>query len=466
MKPSWANLINMRMIASSVIKINDITMKKFIKNYAFVAFAALSIAACKKDQKNGVNFSGSNGKDARLQLMVAAPKSVSTYAVADDNATDAEMKINTIDVFVYDDGAPFTLTSYVHIDGSDVYEADGKTIKAQSLDVKIGAKQVFAGVNLPQEIVNKLMSNYANMNTAINVDMPALVNGDGSVAMFNESINRITISEDGVNKITVPVSRLVAKTSVKSGQSLMLSNIAGGNLSELNYTIGQANTKQIVAPLVNFRDANWLAAAHNASDLKLVDVATFQPVNAASATVGSQNVVYVPENTSKEHQHNQVTYVSVRAKFTPSVLTGTNPLAADGTFYAVFTNFGVYYFGALEEAQEYATANGGAAPITYNNGHCYYRLYLNPEGNVMGEGKYDLLRNVYYNATVTKINGLGTPGENQINGDNGTPANPGKPLISPDPISPTDPIAPSKKVSIEATITIVPWAMHVADYEI
>ncbi|MBC8986319.1 Mfa1 family fimbria major subunit [Pedobacter sp. N36a] len=442
-------------------------MKRILKNCAFTALAALTLAACKKDQKSEVNFKETNGKDARLQLMVSAPKSVFTYAAGDANATDAEMKINTLDVFVYDDGAPFTLTSYTHIDGNDIYEADGKTIKAQSIEVKTGAKQVFVGVNLAQEIVNKLKSNYANMNTALNVDMATLVNGDGSVAMFNESINRISVSEDqAANKITVPVSRLVAKTSVKSGQSLMLSNISGGNLSELNYTIGQANTKQIVAPLVNFKDANWIAADHTGSDLRLVDISTFIPLNVASATVGSQNVMYAPENTSKEHQYNQVTYLSVRGKFTPSVLTGTKPIEANGTFYAVFTNYGVYYFGSLQEAQQHADENGGAAPITYSNGYCYYRLYLNPEGSVMGEGKYDLLRNVYYNATVTKINGLGTPGENQINGDTGTPGNPGSPLISPDPILPTDPITPSKKVNIEATITIVPWTMHVADYEI
>src|SRR5690606_13486488 len=148
-----------------------------------------------------------------------------------------------------------------HIEGSDVYEADGETIKDQSFNTKTGAKQVFVGVNLSPEIVNKLKSNYTNMNTAIDVDMSTLVNADGSVAMFNESINRITISEnDGANKITVPVSRLVAKTSVKSGQSLMLSNVSGVIVSELNYTIGQANTKQIVAPLVDFMDANWFAA--------------------------------------------------------------------------------------------------------------------------------------------------------------------------------------------------------------
>lgn len=448
-------------------KYNTSKMKKMIKKYAFMALAAISITACNKDEQNEIDFNGVNGKNAKLQLMVTAPKSVFTYAAADDNATDAEMKINTLDVFVYDDGAPFTLTSYAHIEGSTIYETDGVTIKEQSLDVKTGAKQVFVAVNISPEIVDKLKSNYANMNTAIDVDMSTLVNSDGSVAMFNESINRIIVSDNaGANKITVAVSRLVAKTSVKSGQSLALSNIAGGTLSELNYTIGQANTKQIIAPLVNFVDANWLAADHNDSDLRPVDVATFQPVNAASAAISNQNAMYAPENTTKEHQYNQVTYVSVRAKFTPSTLTGAQPLAADGTFYAVFTNYGVYYFGSLEEAQQYATKNGGAAPITYNNGYCYYRLYLNPEGNTMGEGKYDLLRNVYYNATVTKINGLGTSGENQFNGDNGTPANPGAPLIPTDPTLPTDPIAPSKKASIEATITIVPWAMHIADYEI
>ena len=49
-------------------------MKKMIKNYAFMALAAMSIAACSKDEQNEIDFNGGNEKDAKLQLIVTAPR--------------------------------------------------------------------------------------------------------------------------------------------------------------------------------------------------------------------------------------------------------------------------------------------------------------------------------------------------------------------------------------------------------
>jgi len=438
-----------------------------MKKYAVIALAAVTFAACKKNNDNEAIGAAGTGIDTKLLLTVTAPKGVATYAAGDENATDAEIKVNTIDVFIYDDGAPFGLVSHTQITGDEsIYETGTSNIKKQTVAAKTGNKQVFVGVNLSSAIVAKLTANYANMNTALDAEMSTLVNTDGSVAMFNESITKVNVTENTTtNIVTVPVSRLVAKATVRSGQSLSLAGIAGGTLSDLNYSVGQANTKQFIAPLINFKDPNWLAAALTNTDLNAVSTADFKAVNDYAVTNLNQNKQYFPENTSSEHQYNQVTFLSVRAKFTPTALTGTSP-SVDGTFYAVFTNAGVYYFGALAEAQTYATANNGAAPITYANGYAYYRLYLNPDGSTMGEGKYDVLRNVYYHATITKINGLGTPGENQVDGEAGTPGNPGAPLDPSNPLNPTDPIAPATKVNIEATITIVPWTMHTADYEI
>lgn len=438
-----------------------------MKKYALMALAAITFVACKKNNNNESIGAVGQGKDTKLQLTVTAPKAMTTYAAGDENATDAEIKINRLDVFIYDDGAPFGLVSHTQITGdSSIYENGSSTIKKQTVNAKTGSKQVFVGVNLSPVIVAKLAANYANMNTAIDVDMNTLVNSDGSVAMFNERITRVNVTENAAtNIITVPVSRLVAKASVRSGQNLVLTGIAGGSLSDLNYSVGQANTKQFIAPLINFRDPNWLASSLTANDLSLVRTADFQAVNAYAVANLNQNKHYFPENTSNEHRFNQVTYLSIRARFVPTTLTGTSPIT-NGTFYAVFTNAGVYYFGGLAEAQAYATANNGAAPIIYTNGYAYYRLYLNPEGGTVGEGRYDVLRNVYYHATITRINGLGTPGENQIDGQPGTPGNPGSPVEPSNPLNPTDPIRPATRVNIEATINIVPWTMHIADYEI
>ena len=436
-------------------------MKMNIKKYALIALAAVAITACKKNNEVENIDTLAQGKDTKLSLTVTAPNGITTYAGEDDNATDAETKINKLDVFVYDDGAPFSLVSHTQITGDTlIYVSGTSNLKTQTVNVKTGSKRVFVGVNLSPAIVAKLVANYANMNTALDVDMSTLVNRDGSVAMFNERITRINITENAAtNVVNVPVSRLVAKASARSGQALSLTGIAGGNLSDLNYSVGQANTKQFIAPLTNLRDPNWLASELTSTDLSLVRTADFRAVNAYAVTNVNQNKHYFAENTSSEHQNNQVTYLSVRATFTPTRLSGTAPIT-NGTFYAVFTNSGVYYFGSLAEAQAFAAANNGAAPITYTNGYAYYRLYLNPQGG------YDVLRNVYYHATITKINGLGTSGENQIDGEPGTPGNPGTPIEPSRPSRPTDPITPSTNVNIEATISIVPWTMHTADYEI
>lgn len=435
--------------------------------YAVIVLAAVAFTACKKSNEIDEVSAISQGKDTQLQLTVTAPKALVTYAAADANATDAETKVNTIDVFIYDDGAPFALVSHTHIAGdTDIYEDEDKTMKKQTVRAKTGPKQIFVGVNLSVSMVNLLTANYANMNTALAVDMSGLVNTDGSVAMFNERINRLTITENtATNIVTVPVSRLVAKATAISAQSLVLTNIAGGSVSDLNYSVGQSNATHFIAPLIDFRDPNWLASTWSSRDLNPVRMDEFRVVNASSAPAANQNKHYFPENTSSEHHHNQITYLSVRTRFTPTRLTGSEPIV-NGTFYAVFTNSGVFYFGSLTEAQTYATANNGAAPLTYTNGYSYYRLNLNPEGSSMGEGKYDVLRNVYYTATITKINGLGTPDANQVNGEPGTPGNPGEPVIPSNPVDPNEPMKPAVNVNLEATVNIVPWTMHTANYEL
>src|SRR5690606_17286815 len=116
-----------------------------------------------------------------------------------------------------------------------------------------------------------------------------------------------TITEAGPNSVTVNVSRMVAKVAVKVDPSLSLA-IPGGTLSDLRFTAGQTNNRLHLAPLREFRDANWAtyesfdfnqsgvdsvfqSYANGIIDPAMDDWADFDFEDAATPKV------YLPENT-------------------------------------------------------------------------------------------------------------------------------------------------------------------------
>src|SRR5690606_17577614 len=180
-------------------------------------------------------------------------------------------------------------------------------------------------------------------------------------------------------------------------------------------------------------------------------------------------VHYTTENTSDQHRHQDVTYVSVKAQFIPHKLGGdplTGDAGADYTagvpvstneLYAVFTGdgsgegsdaLGARYFDNLAEARAFVTgtyftgtiaghaivANTGGYDenaiqgssdhyiFFYDNSWCYYRIYLNPNGLATTGGTpgetnpYDILRNTVYIATINGVNYIGTTNPGAIPG--------------------------------------------------
>ncbi|MFC3197437.1 Mfa1 family fimbria major subunit [Parapedobacter deserti] len=234
-----------------------------------------------------------------------------------------------------------------------------------------------------------------------------------------------------------------------------------------------ANTIHSVGAL----SINSIRKLRNVSDVEFKAINDLLVVGNGDFQDPAANIHYTTENTSVSHRHQDVTYVSVRAQFIPHKL-GWDPITGDATtynnsvlpeLYAVFTGdntggedaLGARYFDNLGAAREFVMSEyfenlvNGGVDITFNesgvpvdtdpintpydvnariggdheadhyifyypNSYCYYRIYLNPNGNgPSGPGTtnlYDILRNTVYVANITGVNYIGTTNPDAIPG--------------------------------------------------
>lgn len=533
-----------------------------IKHYLAFALIASALGSCKKSGGENPDTVDPEGKMAKANLTISIPKSIRTYAPGDTDplATNDEIVANTIDVFIYDDGGSYALTYYrfdpaddlqdIPAAGEFAYNAGGTQFITADFDVREGPKLVYVGINLPSFIVDRLKTGYYVNEIYEQTDLVDLLadeiesGGSAEVAFFNTAIVKQDINADDLPTIAVSVSRLVAKVVVRAdGATAAAWDVSGGTVSDFAFAIGQRNNQLFVSPLVNGEDPNYSAATiPNVSavssintgiqKLQFVRTSDYISANDLTADAGdgtSTNMRYTTENTSAGYRHQDVTYVSIRAKFIPHRLgadadtgtlpddgTGYNTSEIAGGFYAVFTGeptgedaLGVRYFGTLEDARDFVTGayfTGMAGAITessgpgydedalagesdhyiffYENSYCYYRIYLNPNLRSDGEagtgtGNYNILRNTVYLATITGVNYIGTTRPNSLPGSyenhltntgRGTPTWPGAwfPNALPNtPVLPTQQISPLDLFTgLNVGITLEDWVEDNQDYEV
>ncbi|PPL02129.1 Mfa1 family fimbria major subunit [Parapedobacter indicus] len=478
-----------------------------IRQFIALALIGSALVACNKpDGGEDPDVAGPEGKMAELKISFTLPDIIQTYAgETDPNATAAEVAVDRIDVFVYDDGDGFGLThaSFGVGAGASNFSSLGPgTPNAyqsnSTIDVRTGRKQIYVGINLPTAIADRLKEgHYVNEVFSSDEFVNAL---NGNVAFFNsdidddgtgESKHIYTITEAGPNTISIDVERLVAKIIVRQQAGLLSTPVSGGNITSLDFSIGQRNSVAHILPLIH--DAGDAPADPNYSNGSavgafalqtvasilanptfrsdpgdpLTSIYTYQPVNTTAVTVNAANKVYAPENTVEPNaQYRDATYVSVRAKFEPIEWDNdivADPPAANGTFYAVFTGnndedgIGQRYFTTQAAADAFLIDPDNANIVgnqvhTYDQGYCYYRIYLNPNDN------YHILRNTIYDATITTINVIGTENPDDLPGSEFTPTYPGGnvPVVNP-AVQENDDIVSVVRSPLTTTVNMVVW---------
>lgn len=440
---------------------NVITMKF---KYVVMLLASLTIAfsSCSNDN-DGIEIDKpvAEGLSTKMSLVLVQPK---TYAPVDANATEEELALKTVDVYIHDANGVFVKRENFNVTGGDfVQDATDKEVwrlaPGKSISTTTGVKQIYVGVNLSSDIANAIEgTNPASFAQTIAV-ATELGNTAAGYAMFStevQSADLIELDETGdmtANTVSVGVARLLAKVVVEQAAGLSL-DIRGGKIQDLKFNVSNVNTKFFALPdRVTFKDPNHESPAVFAEFIKGLE-ANYTGINATGTSVTDAGAVYTTENTSEGNLQGEHTYASVRGTFVPAETYSWNgtvlekeagEVVAGTTFYKVIADGQIYYFtekgGGIYGAEGFA-AEKSSESVEYKDGLCYYNVFLNPKP-VGGETKYDILRNTIYTVRVTKINGLGD---------------------SSDSVVPTDPIADLTALSVE--IEIEDWAQVSQDSEL
>lgn len=389
-------------------------MKVFFNYLALTVALALGFSSCSSDDDlvgNGTNPIPT-GKATTFTLSIAQPR---TYA-ADPNATTDETKVNSVDVFIFSDADVYEKTD--RLNGSDFsISNDNEYTANKTIATTVGPKKIYVGVNLPEEVAEKVASQGLSVIYNVN-NANDLMESTNGFAMFSKVASNATFVEDDAptaetaNKVSATVSRLLAKVSVQ--QSVSDYNVTGGKVSDLHFSVSNITTLYYILPnLSTFSPINGLSDLYNEDNYK--------GVNANGTSIESLKVSYALENASATSLQGYSTYASIRGKFLPTNVVkltvpadGSSKLVKDTapstpqTFYTVPNALGVInYFTSQADAVAYdAFINSGASKLkTYTEGNTFYKAYLNPAGD------YNIFRNNVYKVNITKINGLGDPAD-------------------------------------------------------
>lgn len=441
---------------------------KTMKRLFVMAMAGLAFAACSNNEENYVpqpENPDANAPDAYTAFAIRIPHVPKTRALtrATDPGTAEENKVKTLHVFIYDAEAPYTPTiaefsttdqSLVQKSGSDSEWVTNSAIKTKKAD-----KYIFAGVNLPQAIVNEIKSrgfgafNYREFAQTVNEVSSSM---DGFV-MFNSAFPAKTSADNlypseseaqapGAH-LNIPVDRVIAKASVSKGQNFVVNG--GGDMTYLSYGWRNINKAfYFVQKIENglIQDHNWLTYSVNdftpGNDALTVNEYGITPTKFSYAMENAFN--FIPNQTLVD----EATFLSIQGRFRPNEViriiprasraypssgsdfeTITNPNSGPATFYIVRTDDGVInYFVDRNSALAFAQlCNEGADGMpalaeiydidknTYTNGTCYYHIFVNGEANTP-QKPYSIYRNQYYKVTLNSIQAPGDPSDNYDDG--------------------------------------------------
>ncbi|GAE86649.1 Mfa1 family fimbria major subunit [Bacteroides reticulotermitis] len=389
-----------------------------MKNFKYVAMMAaaltLGLSSCSNNDDLGNGETIDTGRPTKMTLAITQP---TTYAT-DGNATAAEVDIKTVDVYIYS-GSTFIKRENFKVDDGDFVQdstdpAVWKLATGKEITTTTGAKNIYVGVNLSEELAGKIAG--TNPGTfAQTVASAAALNSDG-FAMFSRTTTTADLvatdatDYDTKNTVSTTVARLLAKVVVKE-KSSSATVAPEGKFHNLKFTVHNVNTKFFPLPSATFVDPNHESQTVFSDFIKGT---SYTNVNKSTVTDPEDiKAIYTTENTSLGDLQGDHTYVHVEAAFVPTTINGwvgenltteadINP---GDIFYRVIVEGKNYYFSDKDQATAYASAKTGTL-TEYIGGLSYYNVFLNPNP-AKGENKFDVLRNTIYTVNITKINGLG-----------------------------------------------------------
>ncbi|MCD8263441.1 MAG: fimbrial protein [Tannerellaceae bacterium] len=114
-----------------------------------IAFSLFSFISCNDEKENSGIIE--EGETAYLSIKFSQPK---TYAADPINATEKEVALHTVDVYVYTDNGMQNYVSLTRDDFEDLGDNVWQLKETSVITSTAGAKSVYAGINLPDAYRN------------------------------------------------------------------------------------------------------------------------------------------------------------------------------------------------------------------------------------------------------------------------------------------------------------------------
>ena len=411
---------------------------KSIKFFAAALAATALMASCAKDG----NQSNQEGAPTHAGISISLKSDgAATRATQAGNA--AESDITSVTVYVIDnatgrlDTKTFAGTDFATDSGNPGYKKANAAIPTT-----VGNKTVYVVANAPSALDGMLTSVLAITTNSLALDETNYYTGtsyDGthgtltSVVLSGKSPSTTIGAQDATAALATPVqvdlTRNVAKIVVKDNATPITATKSGDGISNLrfalaakaksSYLIGQTNTALYAA-------GNSAPAAGSAywGNFSARTGLSYTDVNPSGTAATAANAWFALEHKPNYFYEGNTTQIVVEAVYTPkNLVTGY----ASGVLTEVSNNTtaGDFYVhkatGKAWNATAYAaatTTNGSGYATTdfsdaYTGGKSYYRIPVK-EGQGGAKG---VVRNHYYEMTISAITGFGSTKED---GDTGT----------------------------------------------
>lgn len=397
--------------------INLIRKQKMKKmKIASLAFGALmlGLTSCSNDF-NGSEQGSETGEKTYMSITLDFPHGGATRSVADENGTEEEATVKSVDVFICLPGSGAVTHHALSIADFTADENTNKYTATTKIPTTTGAKVVYAGVNLPTGIAS-LVANEADLKALPQslgrAQLTTVANG---IPMFSSAVASTFVAEkDGVeNRVALSAKRMVAKVTVEKSVSLKQEGVAG-KLGKLEFAVNNFNNKsflvQGLAP--DFKDPNW--NVYTAADFESFgkEYTDYIEIVEKQADVTALKAQYAAENTSELHRKKEITRVTVRSTFIPAIVTSVvaadfvtaeNTKQTPETFWMVTDKAKneTHCFYVKRDAEAFANYVSGKV-VEYENGYCYWDLFLNKGHGNTGK-QWDVVRNEFFRCTISRI---------------------------------------------------------------
>lgn len=417
---------------------------KLFKTSSIIICAALVLSACGHDP------SKRSGKkiDEYGYVMLKIVTPLSATRATTDSGEGYEKKINDMHIYLFnkDGSGAHTIE---HLDDTQfITDVKGVTTLKNPIRTSIQDKFGYIGVNLPQNMVDKISSLRKNLtDVAFEESIANLANTEKSnFVMFTDEIkilaSDIYPTADEASKSPVPSSlrRVSSKAAVYYDNTVFLGD---GKYAEgsVEFAWKRINKSLYLVQKENKHDPNYnpgeLTEAAKDNNQKYITVNEADKID---------KFQYTTENTfdfaNAKIRTDDATCVSLRVPFQPKQYTVKNgsdwesvpnpavnsPGADAPDFWIVKTNSSdVYYFSTEETAIKFWTeASSGTITIDgkilipdddsyvsrhHVNGMCYYNVYVNGDAGNKSE-RFNVLRNHYYRFALQQLTSPGDPNWN------------------------------------------------------